>query len=58
MNFAIIGASGNVGRKTIEILEKSKIDFNNLPKLAATIPLPMLETTPPVTNTNFDIKYF
>ena len=22
MNFAIIGASGNVGRKTIEILEK------------------------------------
>ena len=30
MNFAIIGASGNVGRKTIEILEKSKIDINNL----------------------------
>ncbi len=30
MNFAIIGASGNVGRKTIEILEKSKIDFDNL----------------------------
>ena len=30
MNFAIIGASGNVGRKTIEILEKSKIDFNRL----------------------------
>ena len=30
MNFAIIGASGNVGRKTIEILEKSKIEFNNL----------------------------
>ena len=27
MNFAIIGASGNVGRKTIEILEKSKISF-------------------------------
>ena len=25
MNFAIIGASGNVGRKTIEILE-NKID--------------------------------
>ena len=25
MNFAIIGASGNVGRKTIEILEKSSI---------------------------------
>ena len=30
MNFAIIGASGNVGRKTIEILEKSKIKFNSL----------------------------
>ena len=30
MNFAIIGASGNVGRKTIEILEKSKININNL----------------------------
>ena len=30
MNFAIIGASGNVGRKTIEILEKSNLKFNNL----------------------------
>jgi len=30
MNFAIIGASGNVGRKTIEILEKSKIKLDNL----------------------------
>ena len=30
MNFAIIGASGNVGRKTIEILEKSKIPFRQL----------------------------
>ena len=30
MNLAIIGASGNVGRKTIEILEKSKIKFDNL----------------------------
>ena len=30
MNFAIIGASGNVGRKTIEILEKSKIRFKEL----------------------------
>ncbi len=30
MNFAIIGASGNVGRKTIEILEKSKIPFKAL----------------------------
>ena len=30
MNFAIIGASGNVGRKTIEILEKSKIPLKEL----------------------------
>jgi len=30
MNLAIIGASGNVGRKTIEILEKSKLSFKNL----------------------------
>jgi aspartate-semialdehyde dehydrogenase len=30
MNFAIIGASGNVGRKIIEILEKSKISFKEL----------------------------
>ena len=30
MNFAIIGASGNVGRKTIEILENSKISFQEL----------------------------
>ena len=30
MNLAIIGASGNVGRKTIEILEKYNINFDNL----------------------------
>tara|TARA_B100000963_G_scaffold338229_1_gene334922 strand:- start:942 stop:1940 length:999 start_codon:yes stop_codon:yes gene_type:complete len=30
MNFAIIGASGNVGRKTIEILEKSNLSFDKL----------------------------
>ena len=30
MNLAIIGASGNVGRKTIEILEKSQISFDKL----------------------------
>ena len=30
MNFAIIGASGNVGRKTIEVLEKSNISLNSL----------------------------
>ena len=30
MNLAIIGASGNVGRKTIEILENSKLSFERL----------------------------
>tara|TARA_B100001093_G_scaffold367251_1_gene352110 strand:+ start:3130 stop:4128 length:999 start_codon:yes stop_codon:yes gene_type:complete len=30
MNLAIIGASGNVGRKTIEILENSKLVFDRL----------------------------
>ena len=30
MNFAIIGASGNVGRKTIEILEKSNLPIDDL----------------------------
>ncbi len=35
MNFAIIGASGNVGRKTIEILEKSKLAIDNLVLVAS-----------------------
>ena len=30
MDIAIIGATGNVGRKTIEILEKSTLSINNL----------------------------
>ena len=30
MNLAIIGASGNVGRKTLEILEKSKLPIKKL----------------------------
>ena len=30
MNIAIIGATGNVGRKTIEILEKKELSFDNL----------------------------
>tara|TARA_B100000963_G_C22639025_1_gene679311 strand:- start:4026 stop:5015 length:990 start_codon:yes stop_codon:yes gene_type:complete len=30
MNLAIIGATGNVGRKTIEILEKSRLKIDNL----------------------------
>jgi len=35
MNFAIIGATGNVGRKTIEILEKSKLHIKNLYLIAS-----------------------
>ena len=30
MNFAIVGATGNVGRKTINILEKYKLSIDNL----------------------------
>ena len=30
MNFAIIGATGNVGLKTIDILKKSKLRIDNL----------------------------
>ena len=30
MNIAIIGATGNVGRTTIQVLEKSKIEIDNL----------------------------
>mgnify|MGYP006074879347 FL=1 len=30
MNFAIVGATGNVGRKTIDILENSKLKIDNL----------------------------
>ena len=30
MNIAIVGATGNVGRKTIEILEKKELSFDNL----------------------------
>ena len=30
MNLAIIGATGNVGRKTIEILENSNLTFDKL----------------------------
>ena len=30
MNLAIVGATGNVGRKTIEILEKSNLSFDKL----------------------------
>jgi len=30
MNIAIVGATGNVGRKTLEVLEKKKLSINNL----------------------------
>jgi len=35
MKFAIIGATGNVGRKTIDILEKSKLDIKQLHLVAS-----------------------
>ena len=33
MNLAIIGATGNVGRKTIEVLEKSNLKINKINKI-------------------------
>ena len=30
MNFAIVGVTGNVGRKTLSLLEKSKLKISNL----------------------------
>ena len=35
MNFAIVGATGNVGRKTLDILEKSKLKISNLYLIAS-----------------------
>ena len=35
MKFAIIGATGNVGRKTIDILEKSKLNIEQLNLVAS-----------------------
>ena len=35
MNIAIVGATGNVGRKILEVLEKKNISFNNLFLLAS-----------------------
>ena len=35
MKFAIIGATGNVGRKTIDILERSKLDIEQLHLVAS-----------------------
>ena len=36
MKFAIIGATGNVGRKTIEILDKSNLKIDDLFLVAST----------------------
>ena len=35
MNIAIVGATGNVGRKTLEVLEKKEFKFDNLYLLAS-----------------------
>ena len=35
MNIAIVGATGNVGRKTLEVLEKKEISIDNLFLLAS-----------------------
>ena len=35
MNIAIVGATGNVGRKILEVLEKKKLVINNLYLLAS-----------------------
>ncbi len=35
MNLAIVGATGNVGRKTIEVLENSKLEIENLYLIAS-----------------------
>ncbi len=35
MNIAIVGATGNVGRKTLEVLERKNIFFNNIFLLAS-----------------------
>jgi aspartate-semialdehyde dehydrogenase len=35
MNIAIVGATGNVGRKTLEVLKKKEISIDNLYLLAS-----------------------
>ena len=35
MNIAIVGATGNVGRKTLEVLEKKELSIDNLYLLAS-----------------------
>ena len=35
MNIAIVGATGNVGRKLLEVLEKLNFEFNELYLIAS-----------------------
>ena len=35
MNIAIVGATGNVGRKILEVLEKKELSFDNLHLVAS-----------------------
>ena len=35
MNIAIVGATGNVGRKILEVLEKKELVINNIYLLAS-----------------------
>ena len=35
MNIAIVGATGNVGRKTLEVLNKKNFKFDNLHLVAS-----------------------
>ena len=35
MDIAIVGATGNVGRKILEVLEKKELSFNNLHLVAS-----------------------
>jgi len=35
MNIAIVGATGNVGRKILEVLEKKELKFDNVYLLAS-----------------------
>ena len=35
MNIAIVGATGNVGRKTLEVIEKKGLSFDNLYQIAS-----------------------
>ena len=35
MNISIVGATGNVGRKTLEVLKKKEISIDNLYLLAS-----------------------